>query len=200
MIVDDVLDLARSAPAHLSGGRLICIDGPAGSGKTTLAAGLAEARPGTVVLHMDDMYAGWGGLDDALGPRLRDEVMAPLAAGEPGHYRRFDWHLDRFAELHLVPPCDLLVLEGVGSGARELAAYRSTLVWVEAPDDLRLARGLARDRARVEADGAVWDEAGQRASWDRFLADEARFFAEHHVRESADLHVDGTEPRSSSDV
>ncbi|QIX28785.1 hypothetical protein ncot_13810 [Nocardioides sp. JQ2195] len=178
----------------MAGGRLICIDGPAGSGKTTLATALAEAVPGAVLLHMDDMYEGWSGLNDDLGPRLRDQVIAPLAAGEPGLFRRFDWHLDRFAELHVVPPSDLLVLEGVGSGDLALAPYRSTLVWVAAPDELRLRRGLARDRDRYEQDAAVWDEPAQRARWDAFLADEARFFAEHRVRESADLAVDGNRP------
>lgn len=195
-VVGRVLALVRAAPAHLDGGRLLCIDGPAGSGKTTLAAAVAEAVTGTVVLHMDDMYDGWSGLDAELGPRLRDEVMAPLAAGEPGHYRRFDWHLDRFAELHLVPPSELLVLEGVGSGDAALAAYRSTLVWISAPDELRLRRGLTRDRSTYEHDGEAWDETAQRARWEGFMADESRYFVENRVRESADLHVDGTEPLS----
>ena len=82
---------------------------------------------------------------------------APLAAGLPGFYRRYDWDRDELAELHAVEPSDLLVLEGVGSGSRELASYRGTLVWVTAGADLRLERGLDRD-----GDGAVRGGGGDR--------------------------------------
>lgn len=186
-----VLAHARGRAGQLAGGRLVCVDGPAGSGKTTLAASLAEVAAGTRVLHMDDMYEGWNGLGGDTGARLRAGVMEPLAQGRSGRYRRFDWELDRFAEEHEVPPCDLLVLEGVGSGDLALAPYRSTLVWVEAPDDLRIERGIARDRALYEREGIPWDDAAHRARWDAWVADERRFFARHRVRENADLHVDG---------
>ena len=49
----------RAAPAKLGRTRLVCIDGPAGAGKTTFAARLADALvPDAVVLHMDDLYDG----------------------------------------------------------------------------------------------------------------------------------------------
>src|SRR3546814_12089505 len=63
-VVPQVLDLLRSRPAQPGGGRLLCIDGPAGSGKTTLAEGISDAFPGSsLVIHMDDLYLGWSGLD-----------------------------------------------------------------------------------------------------------------------------------------
>ena len=39
-----------SRPATLGAGRLVCVDGPAGSGKTTLGAALAE-RTGAQLIH-----------------------------------------------------------------------------------------------------------------------------------------------------
>ncbi len=84
-----VLAHAAAQPPLLGEGRLVCIDGPAGSGKTTLAAAVAEAT-GARVLHMDDHYEGWQGLGDAPA-RIRDEILAPLATGLPGFYRRYDW-------------------------------------------------------------------------------------------------------------
>jgi uridine kinase len=171
-----VLEHARSRRALLGGGRLVCVDGPAGSGKTTLATALAEAT-GARVLHMDDHYEGWAGLGEAPS-RIRDEILVPLAEGRPGFYRRYDWHRGEFAELHAVEPSDLLVLEGVGSGSRELAAYRSTLVWVSAPPDLRLDRGLTRD-----------GEAA-REHWLRWMDDERAHFTAHGTREAADVYVD----------
>ena len=44
-----------------------------------------------------------------------------------------------------MPPRPLLVLEGVGSGRPRVADLVTVLVWVEAPHDVRLARGLERD-------------------------------------------------------
>ena len=42
----EVLSLARSRPPTLGSGRLICVDGPAGSGKTTLAEEVASLSRG----------------------------------------------------------------------------------------------------------------------------------------------------------
>jgi uridine kinase len=173
-----VLAHAQAGPPRLGDGRLVCIDGPAGSGKTTLAAAVAAAATGTSrVLHMDDIYEGWTGLADA-APRVRDQVLVPLAAGRSGSYLRYDWVVDQFAERHLVPPVDLLVLEGVGSGSPEITSFCSTLVWVSAPEELRLARGLSRDGEEV------------RERWLAWMADEQRHFERHGLPAAADLHVD----------
>ena len=173
-----VLAHAGAQQPRLGAGRLVCIDGPAGSGKTTLAAAVAEAT-GARVLQMDDHYEGWQGLGDAPA-RIRDEILAPLAAGVPGFYRRFDWERNEFAELHAVEPSELLVLEGVGSGSLELAEYRATLVWVSAEADLRLSRGLERD-----------GEAA-RANWLRWMDDEQAHFTAQGTEAAADLRVDAS--------
>ena len=52
---------------------LLAIDGPAGAGKTTLAAQLDKefAATGTVrVVHLDDLYSGW---TTALGNDLTEQ-------------------------------------------------------------------------------------------------------------------------------
>lgn len=154
-----VLDHALGRPPLLGGGRLVCIDGPAGSGKTTLAAAVVDAateRVDTVhLIHADDLLTGWDGLP-GLGPRLRNYVVGPLASGHPARYRRYDWELEAPAEEHVVAPMDLLVLEGCGTGHRALRSRRATLVWVEAPESLRLARGLARDGEAVRGQWLDW--------------------------------------------
>lgn len=187
--------LARERPALPGGGRLVCIDGPAGSGKTTLASALTSVLGDSVsVVHLDDVYDGWRGLGDDLAERLLRGIVSPYAVGSPGSYRRYDWELGAFAERHTVPPTDWLILEGVGSGHRLLAEHRTLLVWVSAPDDLRVERGLARDRELYGATDALWDETAQRAHWGQFLADEARHFAENDLPAAADVHIDGTRP------
>ena len=174
---DRILGLARSRPPTLGPGRLICVDGPAGSGKTTLAAGLA-ARASAPVVHMDDLYPGWDGLP--LVDAQLESLLRPLAEGEPGSYRRYDWHLAEFAETVTVPPADLLVVEGVGSGSSKVADVVTVLVWVEAPHDLRMRRGIDRDG---EAFAPYWE------AWARA---EDEVFARERTRDRADLIMDGT--------
>ncbi|GAA2122045.1 AAA family ATPase [Nocardioides bigeumensis] len=168
-----VLSLAQARPPTLGRGRLVCVDGPSGSGKTTLAEGIAALRPGTPVVHMDDLYQGWDGLA-GVADQL-DGLLRPLAGGVAGRYRRWDWVAGDWAETHLVEPGPLLVLEGVGSGSPGTADLITVLVWVEAAYDDRMARGIARDGAAYEP------------HWHRWAEQEAALFAEHDTRARSDL-------------
>lgn len=160
-----VVERAAVRPAALGRGRLICIDGPAGSGKTTLAAAVVEtlaARGSTVAaLHMDDFYEGWSGLQADLEPRLLGQVLEPLARGDAGRWQRYDWHAGTFAEWHDLPSTDFLVIEGCGSGAAAYARYRTLLVFVQASRGTRLRRGIERDGAAVEPHWLAWMEREQ---------------------------------------
>ena len=159
-----VLDLTLSGPPTLGDGHLLCIDGPAGSGKTTLAGALLELAPNAVVLHTDEMLEGWRGLP-GLAASI-ETLLAPLVQGEPGNWRRWDWDADCWAERHTVAPCALLVLEGVGSWAPAYAKLVSALAWQEVPLAERVARWLARDGVSVEPFMVQWfgdeDELHQR--------------------------------------
>jgi uridine kinase len=174
------VDLASSRPATCGSTRVVCVDGPAGSGKTTLASAIAE-RTRAQVVHMDDLMDGWDGVAGT-GPQL-ESLLGPLAEGRPGVYRHFNWHLDRFDREVSVPVAPWLVIEGVGSGNPVVAERVTVLVWVEADGDLRLRRGLDRDGAEMEP------------QWRQFMADEADLFAAHRTRERADVLVDGTGAR-----
>jgi len=166
---------ALSAPPTLGRGRLVCVDGPAGSGKTTLAEAIARVVPDADVVHCDELLHGWRGL-----PGLSATVEAllrPLAAGRSGHWRRWDWHADDWAEVHAVEPGGFLVLEGVGCWSPAVADLVGTLVWVEAASELRMARGIARDGEAM------------RPHWEQWRVDEAALFAQARTREHADLVV-----------
>ena len=177
---DAVLELALGRAPTLGTGRLVCIDGPAGSGKTTLAAALTGGldRLDRRVVHMDDLYEGWSGLG-RVDAQLED-LLRPLARGEAGSYRRFDWDARAFAETVSITPVPLLVLEGVGSGSARFEDLQTVLVWVEAPYDVRMARGIGRDGDAFAP------------HWEQWAQDEAALFARERTRERADLVVDAT--------
>jgi uridine kinase len=169
----------RAAPPRLGAVRLVCVDGPAGSGKTTFAARLTEALgAGAALVHLEDLYAGWS-LAGAVA-RLSAGVLRPLAEGRPGSHFRYDWAAGRFADEPVaVPVPEVLVVEGCGSCARALDPWTTLRIWVEAPAPLRLSRGLARDGADLAA------------HWHRWQESEARHFAAEDTRARADVRVDG---------
>jgi uridine kinase len=175
----ELAEQVLAAPARLGPTRLVCVDGPAGSGKTTFAGHLAAAiGAGAGLLQMDDLYAGWT-LTGAVA-RLAAGVLRPLAEGRPGGYHRFDWPAGRFAAVPTpVPVPAVLVVEGCGSSPRWLDPWTTLRVWVEAPADLRLARGLDRDGAAMAPE------------WHRWQRTEAVLFRTERTRSRADLRVDG---------
>lgn len=167
-----VIALAQSREPTLGLGRLICVDGLAGSGKTTFAedlGGLARAP----IVHLDDMYPGWHGLE-AVGAEV-EPMLRELAAGRTGRYRQWDWQHDRYGDEATVAPTPLLVLEGVGAGDRAWADLITILVWIDADRETRLRRGLDRDGP------------AEREHWLGWQADEQAMLARERTDVRADL-------------
>jgi len=164
------VDEALVASIRRSASRpVVLIDGGSGSGKTTLAPLLAE-RLGAQLVHLDDFYPGWDGLE-AGSRHVHDYVLAP----EP-RWQRWDWTTDRPAEWHDLDPAHPLVVEGSGSLSRANRALATFGIWVELDAATRKHRALARD-------GDAYAP-----HWDRWAAQEAVFAAREHPRELAD-HV-----------
>jgi uridine kinase len=177
--VADLADRVRAGEARLGSTRLVCVDGPAGAGKTTLTGRLTTSLgPGTAVVHMDDLYAGWtltGAVD-----RLATGILEPLAERRPGAYQRYDWDAGRFRpEPVPVPVPDVLIVEGCGSSPRRFDPWTTLRIWVEAPRALRMTRGLERDGAAV-AD-----------LWVQWQVLEAVVFRAEDTRARADVRVNG---------
>ncbi len=179
----DLADRILAAPPRLGPVRLVAVDGPAGSGKTTFAARLVDAFTAAGVeaptVHTDDLLEGWADLV-SFWPRLAEWVLDPLRAGEPARYRRYDWEAERFGddwqEL-AVPP--VLVLEGVTSARAAIRPELTMAVFVTAEPDRRLARGIARDGEQL------------RDQWVRWMLDEQRHFTDDRTAGQVDLVVDG---------
>lgn len=158
----EVVELARR---HTGRTVVIAIDGPAGSGKSSLAALVAADLDQAPIVHMDDLFPGWDGL--AASPALlAAQVLAPLVAGEPAGFRRFDWARDGFAEFVEIPKHDFLVVEGCGSSVGIARQYTDVRVWLEAELAERKRRGIARDGDMFAA------------HWDRWARQESELYAD----------------------
>ncbi len=125
---------------------------------------------------MDELYRGLG-RPAARSTRSSTGCCGRRSPGGPARYRRYDWQRGEYAETVTVPPAPLLVLEGVGSGSLVVADLVTVLVWIEAPDDVRMARGIERDGDAFAPYWEIW--AAERRSTSRG----------HRTRERADLHL-----------
>ena len=96
------------------------------------------------MVHLDDLYEGWSGLD-GVWERLESQVLVPLGRGEPGRWQRYDWAAGAFAEWHDLPVPDVLVLEGCGAAPRAVDDRAVLRLFVEVPPKVGLRRGLERD-------------------------------------------------------
>ncbi|MFC7327350.1 hypothetical protein [Marinactinospora rubrisoli] len=172
----DIAALLRSAPARAGRHRVLAIEGRSGAGKSWLANLLAE-RLAAPLLRMDDLHPGWDGLA-AAAPLARRWIIEPLLAGSTPRWRRYDWERGEPGAWEHTPVAGTLLIEGCGSGAAELRAHLSLLIWVEAPADLRTARLAERP------DAALYSPYQE--MWRR---QEEAFYARHRVREHADVIV-----------
>jgi uridine kinase len=162
---------------------LVAVDGPSGAGKTSLAENLVAALPGAVVVHLDDVYPGWDGLE-AAAPLLVRHVLAPLRCGAPVTLPTWDWAREVPGPPRVLPalgpPRPPVVVEGAGAGARACAPYLDGLIWLEAPEDVRRARTLIRD-------GDAYAP-----HWERWARQERAHFRREGTRERADLVLDSS--------
>ena len=184
----DVADVARVATGYGAAAR-IGIDGPGASGKSTLAAGLAEALPRAVLVNGDDFYRpeadeGWsgsvaGGLFDL--PRLASQVLVPHSQGEEIQFQRFNWDTGVLGGWVSRPGGTPLIIDGVYSTHETLRDFFDLRIWVNTPRAVRLARGVQRDGE------------GARSRWvDVWMPAEGRYIADQAPQDHAHLVLDGS--------
>lgn len=156
--------------------QIILIDGPAGSGKTTLALEL-KSQLRCQVIHLDSLYNGW---DDALGESLTStlvELVTTFASGNSYKLPIFNWEKMEFDSVEIIEPADSIIIEGVGAGQSAIRSYASKLYWVEAPSEIGLQRVLARDGEGIATQMRRWQVS------------EAKHFSDERTREFANFII-----------
>ncbi len=180
--LENILERLRTGPRKSALSRAISIDGPAGSGKTTLANRISENYEGGQVLtiHMDDLYNGW---EDALTAQLTrtlvNQILSPAAQGKPLGFRKYDWLSKSFGDLISHPFPKLLILEGVGSGQKATRAFTDELIWIDIDSEVGLQRVLRRDGDYLETEMRIWQIREQ------------EHFKSENTRDCATIRVDG---------
>jgi uridine kinase len=159
---------------------IIGVDGQSGSGKSTFAQRLANICDAPIV-EIDDFvtwrsFAGWW-------PRFDRDVLGPLSRGHSARWGVRDWDNDEFGdalngfkELAWSP---IVVIDGITCTRAAAGPAVALRVWVDAPPDLRLERGIARDGESY------------RDLWLDWIRQEDWFFEADKTRDRADVIVDG---------
>jgi uridine kinase len=166
---------ARRAVPRAGATRVVAVDGRSGAGKTSLAAALRDELLVPVV-SLEDLYGGWDGLEHGID-LLVSAVLEPLAGGRAAQVPRYDWVAGGWAEPAVLEPPPILIVEGVGAGARRAAAFESVLVWLEVPAPARKKRALDRDGATFAP------------YWDQWAAQEEAMIARDRTPERADIVI-----------
>jgi hypothetical protein len=177
-VIAGVAAVVRRAVPRSGRTCVVAVDGRSGAGKTSLAAGL-RAELAAPVVTLEELYGGWDGLERGID-LLVSEVLGPLSAGWAARVPRYDWGAGAWDAPWVLEPPAVLIVEGVGAGARRAAAYESALVWMEVPDSVRKSRALDRDGETFAP------------HWDAWAAQEDALLARERTPERADVVVDGT--------
>lgn len=146
--------------------RLIAIDGGGGAGKTTFAACLQREIPGSVVVKIDDFYRppqlrvplestkiinpnfDWD--------RLLTLVLEAVKNNKDISYQLYDFDKGTLSnEVIRIPKDATIIIEGVWSMQQAYTQYYDYCIWLEAPDTLRLERGVFRDGEHMRQ---IWEE------------------------------------------
>jgi uridine kinase len=157
--------------------RIVAIDGLGGAGKSTFAEHLSITLDRAEIIHTDD-FASWENPVD-WWPQLIEKVLEPVSRNEIVRFQRSQWQAGNDRGWVEFRPGNFLIVEGVTAAREAFAPYLTYAIWIEAPEELRLRRGLERDGQTV------------RKQWELWMADEARYRSREQPDERVDLVIEG---------
>ena len=129
-----------------SKGEVIAIDGPTGSGKTTLANQIKTDLSDVEIIHVDDLYKGWqDAFTERLSTSIIEKILIPISKKIEFDYEIYDWKKGNFYKSNQISNDKIFILDGVGSGQSKFRPYISKIIWLNISDDIGLSRVLHRD-------------------------------------------------------
>lgn len=168
----------HQTPTRCGAVKIVTIDGPAGSGKTTLAQKLAPHLGNAQIVAMDSLYDGWeNALHPSLWERIHESIVVPLSQGKSANFQMYNWHTNRFELFNTIGPNGIVIVEGVGAGHPRIAKVSSYNIWISGPAHRLLERVLQRDGQHIREQMLAWQLA------------ERAYFAEFDVASRADMHL-----------
>ncbi|MEY2945571.1 MAG: hypothetical protein RL243_317 [Actinomycetota bacterium] len=168
----DLIDSGVSTP-------VLIIDGRSASGKTTLAAQLQnklfkDGETAPRVIHMDDLYDGWYGLQAGHDYLVRS-ILKPLSQRKVSGWQEYDWALGERNQWREFEGGTPLIIEGCGSLSQSTRQFAHFALWLEAEEAVRQHRW-------VERSGHDHDQW-----WPIWAAQELEFYARERSAELADF-------------
>lgn len=180
LLLPKLLELKESLASPV-----VLIDGRAGSGKSTLAEILKnlvfkEEQQSPKVIHMDDLYPGWGGLG-AGSFYLTEQILKPLTSSGRAEWQRWDWSQDARGGKdqgngwRSFEGQNLLIVEGCGSVTEANKALAQLTIWVESDTRTRKLRFHSRDQGKFAE------------QWSNWSIQEDEFYQQHRSKSLCDL-------------
>jgi uridine kinase len=162
---------------------IIAVDGPGGSGKSFFVDHIDDYD----VVHFDDFYLPVSD-PEIIGSnfdwqRLQTEVLLPYKRNKKCNYQIYNWITNSLDSRKKITGKKYLFIEDVTSGRLELRDYLNFIIFVDAPGEITLKRGIERDGEKIR---------------DQWLNDwhprENNYFESslHRTKLISDLVIDGT--------
>jgi uridine kinase len=178
---EPIVSAIAKISANKAGAILIAIDGPAGSGKTSLASQLSNNLKSVTTIHMDDLYNGWeDALTATLTRNLEEWVINPMTQFQSVRYQKFNWSTNEYGPAVEVRDIQLLILEGVGAAQEIIRQSADLTIWIEVGPQIGLARVLNRDGDQLLPYMLKWQER------------ESAHFLMDQTKENCQIFVDGS--------
>ena len=178
--LSELVDKINESSKKCGQTKIIFIDGPAGSGKTTLAKSLSGLLENCPIIHMDEIYDGW---ENALSPKTSQDlvewVINPLLESRSIEFVKYDWYLEKRIEKVVINLPKVLIIEGVGSSSFEISKHASLKLWIEVNKETGINRVLTRDGQQIQEQMKKWQ------------SQESKFFIENNSKENSDIWIDG---------
>jgi uridine kinase len=157
-------EILKSPSKHRQ--RLIAIDGGGGAGKTTFATCLQKQITGSFIIKIDDFYRppqlrSPVVSTQTINPnfdwdRFRTTVLEAIKNNRDVSYQLYDFQLGTLSGKTITIPANApIIVEGVWSMQTAFINFYDYLIWLEAPAEMRLQRGVLRDGEDMRQ---IWEQ------------------------------------------